>query len=259
MQKDLPFTYKPFETPNSVEEALFGVLKGLIEEASPDHPYAVMLSGGSTPAGLYRRVAESGIRAGEGLYLLVSDERLVPLDSPDANRTMIAPMADAIGLPEERLIMVEHELSADAAAERYHQALTEINARGVSRSTALLGVGTDGHTASLFDLEAVTEPHTTLAEGVAEHAGFERVTATPEEILSYRRLIFFAAGEKKRAIIEAIAETAENYPAAVLAGRHGNAELWTDQRIAELRPGSPGSGSRPNPPAGSHGYDGGES
>jgi 6-phosphogluconolactonase/glucosamine-6-phosphate isomerase/deaminase len=231
-----PFIYKKFETRESLEGSLLDTLGTLFMEATAEKPYAVMLSGGSTPAGLYRRIAESGIQAGGGLYLLLSDERIVPQGSPDANRSLLEPMAEAIDLPPERLILVNSELSPEAAAAGYNDALTELNAKGISRKAALLGIGGDGHTASLFSVDAARKAHTTLVEPVAEHAGFERVTTTPEEILTYRRLIFFAAGEQKRDILASLLETPQHYPAGVIASRHGGAELWTDVEV-------PGAGS----------------
>lgn len=226
-----PFSYKRFETRESLEQGLFALLTAVFQDADAGEPQAVMLSGGSTPASLYQRIADSGIRAGEGLYLLLSDERLVPRGSPDANLTMVRPMAEAIGLPEERLITVAHDRPAAEAAEGYHEALTELNGKGVSRRLALLGVGDDGHTASIFAAEEATRPHTVLAEAVAAHAGFERITTTPEEILSYRQVILFAAGAKKRPILEALVNSPGEYPAGIIARRSGVGELWTDQPL----------------------------
>lgn len=241
-----PFIYKKFETRESLEGTLLHTLGTLFREATAASPYAVMLSGGSTPELLYRRIAESDIKAGSGLYLLLSDERIVLKGSPEANRSLLEPMAEAISLPADRLLLVNSELSPEAAAAGYNEALTELNAKGISRKAALLGIGGDGHTASLFSLEAARKAHTTLAEPVAEHAGFERVTTTPEEILTYHRLIFFAAGEKKREILSSLMETPHRYPAGVIASRHGGAELWTDIDV----PGSTGSGDGSHGPGG---------
>ncbi|MFP4408102.1 MAG: 6-phosphogluconolactonase [Spirochaetaceae bacterium] len=228
-----PFIYKKFETRESLEHTLLDTLGSLFRGATEAEPYAVMLSGGSTPAALYRRIAESDVHAGSGLYLLLSDERVVPEGSSDANRTIVEPMAEAIALPRERLILVDHALPAEEAASGYNEKLTELNAKGISRRVALLGIGADGHTASLFTVAAASGAHTTLAEPVAEHAGFERVTTTPEEILTYRRLIFFAAGEEKTEILSELYRNPAAYPAGVIATRHGHAELWTDVEVPE--------------------------
>lgn len=230
-----PFLVKPFETKESLELALLEYLKRLFQDAEADHPYAVMLSGGTTPKELYRRIAESGIQAGAGLHLLVSDERIVPEGSPEANSSLVEPMAEAIGLPAERIHMVEHSRTPAEAAASYDEALTALNRLGVSRSLALLGIGGDGHTASIFEAKEARRPHTSLAIPVDRHAGFERVTATPEEILSYRQIVFFAAGIAKREILDAITAEPERFPAGIIAERHGSAELWTDNRLNEAK------------------------
>lgn len=236
-----PFIYKKFATRESLDRSLLDTLGALFRGATEAEPYAVMLSGGSTPEALYNRIAQSDIHAGSGLYLLLSDERIVPSGSPDANKSIVEPMAKAIGLPEERLILVNHELPAEKAAAAYSNDLTELNAKGLSRRAAILGIGADGHTASLFSVDAAKTAHTTLAEPVAEHAGFRRVTATPEEILTYQRLIFFAGGENKRDILAKIYGDPQAYPAGVIAARHGHAELWTDIDVPGA--GEPGSGA----------------
>lgn len=240
------YTVKAFENRETLEEALYTLLKDLFQAATVEEPYAVMLSGGSTPAALYERIAQSGVRAGDGLYILLSDERLVPSESTDANLTMVKPMAEAIGLPADRLIAVQHDRPGGEAAREYHDELTRLNEKGVSRRLALLGVGGDGHTASLFAPEEAKRAHAVLADQVPRHAGFERVTATPEELLSYRRIVFFAAGEKKRPILESLLRRPEAYPAGIIARRFGSAELWTDQRLDAGGPGgsaSPGAGT----------------
>ncbi|MFP4330649.1 MAG: 6-phosphogluconolactonase [Alkalispirochaetaceae bacterium] len=231
-----PFAYRHFHSKERLETELAALLLEVLSTATAREPKAVMLSGGSTPRELYRRIASCGERAGDGAYLTVSDERIVPRGSEDANLTMIEAMARGVGVPSQRLVAVEHTLGATPAAKRYHHALEELRRNGVSREVALLGIGGDGHTASIFDLATAREEGELLARPAGEHAGFERVTATAREILSHRRLIFFVAGAGKQEILDALTREPETYPAGIIALRHGAAEVWTDLR----RPGGAG-------------------
>lgn len=222
--------YNRFRTVEELEEALEELLTSTLTAATAEAPRAVMLSGGSTPRRLYERIAGAGKGFGAGAYLTVSDERIVPAGSPEANLTMIAPLARATGVPDERLLAVEHTLSPEQAAQRYNDALTLLTERSVSREIALLGIGGDGHTASIFDPQTAGVEGGALAAAVGKHAGFQRVTATAREILSYRRLIFFAAGSSKGEILARLFERPEGYPAGIIASRHPRAEIWSDQQ-----------------------------
>jgi 6-phosphogluconolactonase len=126
-------------------------LERTVRGASPGSPAAVALAGGSTPREAYRRLAAAGV-PWERAELFFSDERLVPPDDPVSNYRMVREaLLDPAGVPPERVHRIRGELPPWTAA-----ALAEAELRAVrpglwpSLDLVLLGIGEDGHTASLF-------------------------------------------------------------------------------------------------------------
>ena len=113
-------------------------------------PGAIMLSGGSTPRAVYEAIAASPLLAPDTLSLFMSDERLVPHDSGKNNFHNTTPMFESLGLPAERLLRVKTHLEAAEAAADYHRQIEDLLRKRTAISLGFLGMGADGHTASLF-------------------------------------------------------------------------------------------------------------
>ena len=114
-------------------------------------PHAVMLTGGQTPIGIYRMLADSPVPVDDSLRLLITDERHVPLESPESNYGRMLAMVRALGIDESRVMRVRTELALDAAAARYHDELASFVDDGGRITLGIAGLGADGHVASLFN------------------------------------------------------------------------------------------------------------
>ncbi|MCX5758365.1 MAG: 6-phosphogluconolactonase, partial [Candidatus Hydrogenedentes bacterium] len=147
-------TVRPFPDERSFTEAIIGIL---VEELTRDceTPHAVMLSGGNTPLAAYNALAGSGVVASATARVLFSDERMVPADSLESNFGNAAPMLSALEIRNERLLCVHTELPLEAAADRYDADVAAFFGRGGRIGLGLLGIGVDGHTASLVTLADV--------------------------------------------------------------------------------------------------------
>lgn len=217
-----------------LRELLIGAFTGF--NKLDDTPYVTALAGGATPLAVYTAIAAAPpSRVAPGLHLLVGDDRHVRLDSPDSNSGHIARMAAALGVPAERLLGLNPTLSPEDAARALSNRIEALLSAGARRTLALLGVGTDGHTASLFEASTVLDQRRAgtppYAVPVPKVAGFERVSVTAPVFDSFEHVIFFATGNAKREILTEIARTPERYPAGLLAIDHPNAEFWTDFRV----------------------------
>lgn len=182
-----------------------------------------MLSGGSTPYVIYNELAKNPCPAHSGLKLFLSDERMVPPDSPGSNFGNLKPMLRALNA-EDRFVPVRTELPAAEAAAQFAgdlQALETI-------SLGLLGMGSDGHTAGLFSLELARDRGNSLARAVRRADGLTGVTVTPALLAKVKRIVFIVTGESKRDIIQVLLNEPETIPAGVALAEHRNVELWTD-------------------------------
>jgi 6-phosphogluconolactonase len=186
--------------------------------------FRVSLSGGSTPKTLYSLLASDEFR-GRFPWTRVSwywgDERFVPYDHPDSNYRMTreAMLAKAPA-PPQNIHPIPADGTAEDAAQRYERTLQE--AYGATTldparplfDVTLLGLGADGHTASLLPGDPVLRERKRWV-AVASHGRPEvRITMTYPVIESSRRVAFLVAGKEKAPIFDAIRTGASNVPAA---------------------------------------------
>jgi 6-phosphogluconolactonase len=176
--------------------------------------FSVALSGGSTPGALYRLLSEEPYRRQipwEQIYLFWSDERCVPPDDPGSNyRLADEALISRVPIPSENVQRVRGELEPEAAARAYAKALYEFFCGPLARfDLVLLGLGNDGHTASLFPGGAALQETERLA--VAVEARYQdrpahRVTLTLPAINTARHVFFLVNGSAKASIVQAVLE-----------------------------------------------------
>jgi 6-phosphogluconolactonase len=186
--------------------------------------FRVSLSGGSTPKALYQLLASDEFR-GRFPWPRVSwywgDERFVPYDDPESNYRMTreAMLAHA-PVPPENIHPVPADGTSDDAARRYEQTLqkaygaTMFDPQRPLFDITLLGLGPDGHTASLIPGEPVLNERNHWVAAVSHGRPEVRITMTYPAIESSRRVAFLVAGAEKAAIFSAIRTGDSQVPAA---------------------------------------------
>jgi len=218
-----------FTTFDALSTAAAALLMGHLQTES-DKPAGVMLSGGKTPIAAYRTVQNAGVRASESLHILFTDERMTPVDSPESNYGNAAGMIDALQIPEERVLRVYTEMKLDTAAARYNGELEEFFARGGRIPLGLLGLGADGHTASLFTMDDARAPdekeELKYARGVQRVDGYDRVTVTPHVLERIERAVFLVSGPEKQAVVARLLQSPETLPAGAAVSKTAQVELW---------------------------------
>jgi 6-phosphogluconolactonase len=165
----------------------------------------VALSGGSTPKRAYEMVSGSDADL-SAATLWLGDERVVPEDDERSNLRMVrSSLTDR--LPEQRrprLMPVDTALGHDAAAAAYESLLRAEIGNHPRLDLALMGLGPDGHTASLFPGKPALDENQLFAVGVPE-AGMEpqvpRVTLTLPLFNTAREVVFLVAGADKAAAV----------------------------------------------------------
>lgn len=191
-----------------------------------DYPVALMLAGGKTPLAAYEAVAQSGIRAAGNIHALFSDERMVPDDSADSNYGNASGMLCAVGIPDARVIRVQTDLPLEDAARRYHEDIDHFFQRGGQIALGLLGLGTDGHTASLFTREAVVQTSGAWAIPVTRPDAYDRVSVTRRLLSEVKRIVFLVGGPDKQAIIDQMVHRPSEVIAGMAVEGANNVELW---------------------------------
>jgi 6-phosphogluconolactonase len=178
----------------------------------------VMLAGGRTPLEIYRRAAAEKLSTDGMLFL--SDERYVPADDPQSNYGTISPFFPTLG-------KIKTELPIEEAAAAFHSDLSRIEAVPIG----LLGLGADGHTASLFNLQDAGLRDERLAVPVVKTEKPDRISVTPTFLRKINKIIILATGAEKKERIQTLLAKPETIPAGVALADHPDVELWTDQQI----------------------------
>ncbi len=190
--------------------------------------FVICLSGGSTPRRLYEHLALLPFRdtfPWSRTHLFWGDERFVPRDDPSSNYGMVRDALLAkIPIPPQNIHPIPTEgLDAEAAAAAYEQELKSFYgvdcldpARPIFDVT-LLGLGPDGHTASLFPGSTVLSERDHWTAAIVGPKRDTRITLTYPALESSRHVAFLIEGKEKRAILERIREGDRSLPAVCLS------------------------------------------
>jgi 6-phosphogluconolactonase len=197
----------------------------------------VGLSGGRTPRTLYRLLAEERERIlWRSVHVFWGDERCVPRDDPRSNFRMVREaLLDHVPIPRGHVHPIPVEMpDAEHAAQAYEAVLRAHFGEGYPRfDLLLLGMGADGHTASLFPgSPALREAVRSVAAVAPPAAPSVRVTLTLPALSNATRVWFLVAGtEKASALARVLAgqATLETHPAAGVRPTHGSLTWWVDE------------------------------
>ncbi len=198
--------------------------------------FTAVLSGGSTPKSLFRNLASVEFRdkvLWDKVHLFWGDERTVPPDDKESNFGMAAKeLLAKVPIPLENVHRIQAEIGPAKAAKEYE---AEIKAFFRSRANlaapqfdlVFLGLGTDGHTLSLFPgTRALDERTRLVVENHVEALSAWRVTMTPAPVNNSKTCVFMASGEEKRDALKDIFEEGSTaLPAGLIRPASGRL-LW---------------------------------
>lgn len=191
---------------------------------------ALMLSGGTTPLPAYRALgARPGLRFAAGLHVLFSDDRYVPADSAASNYHQAQPLLAALALPSAAVLRVRTELPLEDAARDYGDQLAALLRSGSRIGLGLLGLGADGHTASLFSAADLERARGRLALAVQRPDGMSAVSVTPELLAQVAEPVFVVAGAGKREAVRRLLARDPGLTAWRAVAGCNRVELWMDE------------------------------
>jgi 6-phosphogluconolactonase len=195
---------------------------GVADEALRERgEFRIALSGGNTPRPIYREVARQGRSLAWNKTLITfGDERCVPPDDEQSNYRMAREsLLSHIDIPDSGVLRMRGELEPEAAASEYERQLDSLakeRSEEIYRhDLILLGIGEDGHTASLFpETKALTEKSRSVVANFVPKMETWRLTFTLPLINQARRVCFLANASKHAELIESVLKGDTQYPAA---------------------------------------------
>jgi 6-phosphogluconolactonase len=210
-----------------------------ITTAISDHGYCTLvLSGGSTPAGIYKTLAESYKTTIDwnNVHFFWGDERTVPPDHEDSNyRMAYDSLLSKIPVPESNIYRIPAEQPPADAAALYEDTIASFFGTDDLPvfDIILLGLGEDGHTASLFPDTGAAEEKDKLVQSVyVKKLKTHRITLSLPVINNARSVIFLVSGKSKAGVTEEILSGRnKTYPAALVQPTHGELIWLLDQDV----------------------------
>lgn len=188
--------------------------------------YLVVLAGGETPRALYTLLRDLDTDWSRW-HVYFGDERCLPRGAPDRNDTMAnAAWLDHVGIPRANIHPIPAELGAAAAASRYARVLADVG----RFDTTLLGLGEDGHTASLFPGGAtgaeVGSPDVLAVHGAPKPPA-ERVSLGARRLAAAAHVELLALGQGKREALGMLRAGAPVPISAIVPGT--GLDVWVDR------------------------------
>ncbi|MCU0512475.1 MAG: 6-phosphogluconolactonase [Anaerolineae bacterium] len=219
---------------------LAGTLRGALDQQAR---VTLVLSGGTTPRPLYARLARPALAAGIDwgrLHIFFADERCVPPDHPDSNYGLVQQaLLQHVPIPADNVHRMAGELPPAAAAQDYRAQLSRLWGRPEAAlfDVTLLGMGDDGHTASLFPgTAALHSDEWVTAHDVSKRGGW-RLTLTAPALNATRQALFLVSGAGKADMLRQVLQgpwQPELYPAQLIQPAARPA-LWLVDAAAAAR------------------------
>lgn len=220
------------------------VIRAANEAVRQEGQFTIALSGGSTPRGLYTLIAANaaGTLPWDKMFFFFGDERHVPPNHPDSNFRMAdQALLSKVPVPGSNIFRIPAEVpDAAVAAHTYEKTLREFFSLKPGEfprfDVILLGLGADGHTASLFPgTAALQEKSRLVVANWVEKLKSTRITLTLPVLNGGRMVVFLVSGNAKAAILHEVLEGKgpdEKYPCRMVKPTDGRLIWFVDRAAA---------------------------
>src|SRR5437899_3224049 len=215
-------------TKNFVADAADFILGQAREAIGGRNEFRIALSGGNTPRPVYARLAAANDVPWDLVRITFGDERCVPPDDPESNfsmarETLLAPAA----VPEKSIMRMRGEIDPQIAAQEYQDNLdllaTQCGEPTYQHDLILLGLGDDGHTASLFPgTVALEETIRCVVANFVPKLNAWRLTFTFPLINRARHICFLVGATKNAGLIQRVLKGDPHFPASRVNPSTGN-------------------------------------
>ncbi|WP_249962651.1 6-phosphogluconolactonase [Histophilus somni] len=225
---------------DTAQQAVEQIAQEFVQYSRQNRPVHISLSGGSTPKLLFKTLAQepfkSEVRWGN-LHFWWGDDRMVEPNDPESNYGEVKKLLfDHISIPTENIHRIRGEENVEQELARFSQELTAC-VPNLEFDWIILGMGNDGHTASLFPHQTDFDDQNVAVIAKHPETGQIRISKTAKLIEQAKRITYLVTGEAKAEILKEI-QTAlpENlpYPAAKIKAKNGVTEWYLDKAVGKL-------------------------
>jgi 6-phosphogluconolactonase len=233
--------YKLFETPEAVVISLAETMLDMSKEGRPVH---ISLSGGSTPKLLFKTLAQAPYAETiqwQNLHFWWGDERCVEPTDPESNYGEANSLLfSKVDLPEGNIHRIRGEEDPEREVRRFANEMDAVIPHKnmlPAFDWILLGMGGDGHTASLFPHKTDFKDENLTVIAAHPESGQLRISKTARLLANADRITYLVLGEGKAEVLKEIHDTpAEKlpYPAAKVESARGTTEWYLDSAAAKL-------------------------
>jgi len=229
-------------TDDLVRAAAERIVSVVVESVKRNGRSMIALSGGSTPRNVYKLLGSEKFKTRvpwNALHLFWSDERCVPPGHSDSNFRMVKEaLLDVVDIPPSNIHRIQGERPPSEAAHAFEKELRQVF--GLQDNSIpdfdlmLLGLGEDGHTASLFPETTALQEHVRLVtELYVKKLNAQRITMTYPLINAARHILFLVSGRSKAAILqEVLRNDGHLYPAQGVQPVNGDLVWMMDREAA---------------------------
>lgn len=230
-----------FDTEDQLQQAAAEQIANLLQRTTSQGETRVALAGGSTPRRLYELLSEIKNINWSRVHVYWSDERAVPPDHEECNyRMAYEVLLERVSIPDEQIHRMRGEVPPEDAARQYERVLRETFELEPGQlpqfDLILLGMGADGHTASLFPgTSAVHERERLVVANDDPDLSIPRITLTFPVLNAAAKVMFLVAGQDKApAVRQVIAGSdGDQPPAAHVRPTNGNLRWLLDREAAK--------------------------
>lgn len=226
-----------FENPEKLSDELAKeLMKSVYKRSQEGKDYFIAISGGDTPKPFFRRLSESPYNKNiewKKIRIFWVDERCVSPDDSESNFGMVKKLLlDKVEIPKENIFRMKGEEIPRDEAKRYAEEIKNNlpkDDNGIPVFDLMfMGMGNDGHTASLFPNQKLKDVSNNIC-GVGQKGKQMRISLTYDFINNSKRIIYMVTGLSKADLVEEIInEKNDNYPAAKIKSKAGTSEWWLD-------------------------------
>jgi len=210
----------------AVAQELVRIANSAIEHRGVCH---LALSGGETPRTIYRRLAKAPFVNAidwKKIHIFFGDERAVPPSDQQSNFRMVDDeLVSHVDIPAANIHRIHGEVRPDEAAQRYEHELRSMLGTEARFDLLLLGLGADGHTASIFpQTSAVDEDQALVCATYVPRLESWRISITLRTINNARHILFIVSGGGKAEILERVLNASvptKDLPATLVDPKEG--------------------------------------